>query len=170
MASVYRAARAVLTTAEKRQDGRMTSLDDVARLGRQEQGLAVISTVRADGTVQASLVNAGVMPHPITDEPCLAFVTYGKVKLANLRRRPQLVATFRSGWQWASVEGDAELIGPDDPHPDVDAERLRLLLREVFSAAGGTHDNWAEYDRVMAEQRRTVVLVTPERLYSNPQS
>jgi hypothetical protein len=44
---------------------------------------------------------------------------------------------------------------------------LRLLLREVFVAAGGSHDNWAEYDRVMAEQRRTVVFVTPTRIYSN---
>lgn len=148
----------------------MATLDDFAALGRKEQGLAVISTVRADGSVQSSLVNAGVMPHPITGAPCVAFVTYGRVKLANLRRRPQLAATVRSGWQWASVEGRAQIIGPDDPHPAVDPERLRLLLREVFSCAGGTHDDWAEYDRVMAEQRRAVVLVAPRRVYSNPQS
>lgn len=146
----------------------MANLDDFAQLARKEQGLTVIATVRADGTVQSSLVNAGVMPHPITGKPCLAFVTYGKVKLANLRRRPQLAATVRSGWQWASVEGSAEIIGPDDPHPAIDAERLRLLLREVFSSAGGTHDNWAEYDRVMTEQRRAAVLVSPDRIYSNP--
>ncbi len=59
------------------------------------------------------------------------------------------------------------MIGPDDAHPEVDPERLRLLLREVFVAAGGSHDNWAEYDRVMAEQRRTIVFVTPTRVYSN---
>lgn len=145
----------------------MTTLADVAELAGKEQGLAVVSTMRADGTIQSSLVNAGVMDHPIGGEPSLAFVTYGRVKLANLRIRPQLTATFRSGWQWATVEGRAELIGPDDPHPAVDAERLRLLLREVFSAAGGSHDDWAEYDRVMAEQRRAVVLVSPRRVYSN---
>jgi PPOX class probable F420-dependent enzyme len=145
----------------------MTTLDEFADLGRKEQGLAVVSTVRADATIQSSLVNAGVMKHPISGEPSLVFVTYGKVKLANLRLRPQLAATFRSGWQWATVEGGAELIGPDDPHPAVDGERLRLLLREAFTAAGGTHDNWDEYDRVMAEQRRAVVLVRPERIYSN---
>ena len=48
-----------------------------------------------------------------------------------------------------------------------DADQLRLMLRAVFTAAGGTHDNWDEYDRVMAEQRRTVVLVAPSRVYSN---
>jgi PPOX class probable F420-dependent enzyme len=108
------------------------------------------------------------LPHPATAEQALAFVTYGKVKLANLRARPALAVTFRKGWQWATVEGRAELAGPDDPAPWLtDAEQLRLLLREVFTAAGGTHDDWDEYDRVMAQQRRTVVLVAPTRVYSN---
>lgn len=136
-------------------------------MGAKEQGLAVVSTLRADGTIQSSLVNAGVMGHPLSEQQVLVFVTYGKVKLANLRARPQLTATFRSGWQWVAVEGHAQLIGPDDPHAGVDAEGLRLLLREAFAAAGGSHDDWTEYDRVMAEQRRTVVLVEPTRIYSN---
>ncbi|MDT3438940.1 MULTISPECIES: TIGR03618 family F420-dependent PPOX class oxidoreductase [unclassified Pseudofrankia] len=145
----------------------MTTIDDLAALGREEHGLAVVSTVRGDQTIQSSVVNAGVLAHPFTGEAVLGFVTYGRVKLANLRARPQVTATVRSGWRWATVEGRAELIGPDDPHPDVDAERLRLLLREVFTAAGGTHDDWDEYDRVMAEQRRTAVFVRPDRVYSN---
>jgi PPOX class probable F420-dependent enzyme len=145
----------------------MTTLQDAAALARDEHGLVVVSTLRADGTIQSSLVNAGVLPHPTTDEAVLAFVTYGRVKLANLRVRPQLAATFRNGWRWATVEGRAELAGPDDPQPWLDPEHLRLLLREVFTAAGGEHDNWAEYDRVMAEQRRTVVLVEPGRVYGN---
>lgn len=146
----------------------MTTLDDAVALGAAENGLAVVSTLRADGTIQASLVNAGSLAHPVTGAPVLAFVTYGKVKLANLRARPQVTTTFRTGWKWATVEGAAELAGPDDPAPWLgDPDRLRLLLREVFTAAGGTHDDWAEYDRVMAEQRRTVVLVTPTRVYSN---
>jgi PPOX class probable F420-dependent enzyme len=145
----------------------MTTLDEAARLAADEHGLAVVSTLRADGTIQSTLVNAGVLDHPLTGEPMLAFVTYGKVKLANLRRRPQVTTTFRAGWRWATVEGRAELVGPDDPHPEIGAERLRLLLREVFTAAGGTHDDWDEYDRVMAQQRRTVAFVTPERVYGS---
>jgi hypothetical protein len=109
----------------------------------------------------------GVMRHPLVEQSVLAFVTYGRVKLANPRVRPQLTVTFRSGWQWVAVEGHAQLIGPDDPHPAIDTERLRLLLREAFEAAGGSHDDWAEYDRVMAEQRRTMVLIEPVRIYSN---
>jgi PPOX class probable F420-dependent enzyme len=145
----------------------MTTLDEFAALAAKEKGLVVVATLSADATIQSSVVNAGVMRHPLIDHAVLAFVTYGKVKLANLRARPQLAVTARSGWVWATVEGAAELIGPDDPHPAVDSERLRLLLREVFVAAGGTHDDWDTYDRVMVEQRRTVVLVKPAKVYSN---
>ncbi|MCV7442903.1 pyridoxamine 5'-phosphate oxidase [Mycobacterium paraense] len=146
----------------------MTTLDEAVALAKGESGLAVVSTIRADGTVQASLVNVGLLPHPATGEPALGFTTYGKVKLANLRARPQLAVTFKNGWQWATVEGRAELAGPDDAQPWLgDADRLRLLLREVFTAAGGTHDDWDEYDRVMARERRAVVLIAPTRVYSN---
>ena len=146
----------------------MTTLEQAVALAAAESGLAVVSTVRADGTVQASLVNVGLLPHPAGGQPSLGFTTYGKVKLANLRARPQLAITFKNGWQWATVEGRAELAGPDDAAPWLaDADQLRLLLREVFTAAGGTHDNWPEYDRVMARERRAVVLIEPTRVYSN---
>jgi hypothetical protein len=59
------------------------------------------------------------------------------------------------------------LIGPDDALPAFDANAQRLLLRKAFTAAGGNHDDWDEYDRTMVEQRRTAVLVSPSRIYSN---
>jgi PPOX class probable F420-dependent enzyme len=145
----------------------MPSIAEAWALSRDDHGLAVVATLRADATIQSSLVNVGVLDHPATGEQVLGFVTYGRVKLANLRARPQVTTTFRAGWQWAAVEGRAELAGPDDPRPWLDPERLRLLLREIFTAAGGTHDDWANYDRTMAEQRRTAVLISPSRVYSN---
>ncbi|MBB3603987.1 PPOX class probable F420-dependent enzyme [Mycolicibacterium sp. BK556] len=146
----------------------MTTLDEAVALATADRGLAVVSTLRADNTIQASLINAGILAHPAGGEPVLAFVTYGRVKLANLRARPAVTLTFRDGWQWATVEGRAELAGPDD-EPDwlSGPDQLRLLLREVFTACGGTHDNWDEYDATMAEQGRVVVLVAPTRVYSN---
>jgi hypothetical protein len=42
-----------------------------------------------------------------------------------------------------------------------------LLLREIFTAAGGHHEDFAEYDRAMAAERRTAILLTPTRLYAN---
>jgi hypothetical protein len=89
-------------------------------------------------------------------------------KLAHLRANPTIAVVVRAGWQWTAVEGTAQLIGPDDPHPDVNGEQLRLLLRDIFTAAGGTHDNWATYDQVMRDERRAAVLVSPTRVYSNP--
>jgi PPOX class probable F420-dependent enzyme len=146
----------------------MVTLEDAVGLAAADNGLAFVATLRSDNSIQSSLINAGVLAHPASGEPVLGFVTYGKVKLANLRARPQIAVSFRNGWQWATVEGTAELAGPDDAQPWLtDQEQLRLLLREVFSAAGGTHDDWDAYDQVMAEQRRTVVLVRPTRIYSN---
>ncbi|MFB9359470.1 TIGR03618 family F420-dependent PPOX class oxidoreductase [Actinoplanes nipponensis] len=147
--------------------GTIDTLTAAWALAAQDSGLAVVATLRADATIQSSLVNTGIVDHPATGGPVLAFVTYGRVKLANLRVRPQVTTTFRTGWRWAAVEGRAELAGPDDPRSWLDAEGLRLLLRGIFTAAGGSHDDWAEYDRVMAEQRRTAVLITPDRIYGS---
>jgi PPOX class probable F420-dependent enzyme len=143
----------------------MTSLEPFVAIAREVQFLAVASTLRADGSIQSSLVNAGVLPSPLDGQPVLSFVTYGRVKLANLRARRQLTLTTYAGWRFCTVEGQATVVGPDDPHDELDAERLRILLREVFAAAGGTHDNWAEYDRVMRDERRAAVLVAPTRIY-----
>ena len=112
----------------------MTTLQEAAEIGAGEHYLAVVSTLRADSTMQCSIVNAGVLDHPFGGERVVGFVTYGRSKLANLRSRPQVTVTYRSGWTWAAVEGRAELIGPDDPWPGVDAERLRLLLAATISS------------------------------------
>ena len=86
----------------------MTTLAEAAAIGSRDNYLAVISTARADGSVQASVVNAGVLPDPGTGQDVVAFVTYGRAKLANLRARPHVTVTFRAGWQWAQI---AEALG-----------------------------------------------------------
>jgi PPOX class probable F420-dependent enzyme len=147
------------------------TLERVRELVARENGLAVVITQRADGTPQATVVNAGVLDHPVAGEPVVGFVVRGDTrKLAHLRRSPRATVVFRVGWEWAAVEGAVDLAGPDDPLAGHDPADVPTLLRAVFRAAGGTHDNWDEYDRVMAEQRRTAVLVHPERVYSNPGS
>jgi len=146
----------------------MTDVADFAALVGRDQGLCVVSTLRAAGTIQSSVVNAGVLKHPVTGAAVVGFTTRGRsAKLANLRVRPRATIVVRVGWDWATVEGPVELAGPADPLPGVDAEGLRVLLRDVFTAAGGTHDDWPTYDRVMAEEGRAVVMIAPERVYSN---
>jgi PPOX class probable F420-dependent enzyme len=149
----------------------MSDLEDFARLIPADHGLCVISTLSPDATIQSSVVNAGVLPHPVTGTRVVGLVALGGTrKLANLRARPRANVVVRGGWEWAAAEGPVDLAGPDDPLPGVDAERLRLLLREIFTAAGGTHDDWPTYDRVMAQERRVAVLLTPERISANPRS
>ena len=141
----------------------MSGLQDFARLVDGDHGLCVVSTLRPDGTIQSSVVNAGVLPHPVTGAQVVGLVSRGDAhRVAYLRARPRATVVVRAGWEWAGVEGPVELAGPDDPMPGVDAERLRLLLREIFTAAGGTHDDFAAYDRVMAEERRVAGLVAPD--------
>ena len=146
----------------------MTDLADFAALVGRDNGLGVVSTLRPDATIQSSVVNVGVLPHPLTGAQVVAFVSRGAShRLGYLRARPRATVVLRAGWQWAAAEGAVELCGPDDPLPGVDAERLRVLLRDIFTAAGGTHDDWDTYDAVMAAERRTAVLVTPDRVYSS---
>jgi PPOX class probable F420-dependent enzyme len=149
----------------------VTELAAFSELVPLDHGLCVISTLRDDGSVQASVVNAGVLQHPVTGVEVVALVaTGGSRKLHNLRADPRATIVARAGWRWATVEGSAEIIGPDDPHPDLDGEALRLLLQNIFRAAGGTHDDWDTYDRTMANERRAAVLLAPRRTYANPQA
>jgi PPOX class probable F420-dependent enzyme len=143
-------------------------LDLVAELVGGSGGLCTVGVTRADGSVHATVVNAGLLAHPVSGRPVVGFVARsGARKVAHLRARPRAAVTFRVDWRWATVEGDATLVGPDDPHPEVDADRLRRLLREVYQACGGTHDDFDEFDRVMARERRLAVLVEPVRTLVN---
>jgi PPOX class probable F420-dependent enzyme len=147
----------------------VANIEDFRKLVAGDHGLVVVSATRGDGTISSSVVNAGVLRHPVTGETVVGMVVRGGTKkLANWRQRPYANVVIRSGWQWAAAEGRVDLIGPDDPEPSVDAERLRLLLREIFTAAGGTHEDFDTYDRVMREERRTAVFVHPDRVYANP--
>ncbi len=147
----------------------MIDLSTFAELASLNHGLCVFSTLHEDGSIQASVVNAGILQHPMKGEPVVGLVAAGgSRKLRNLRADPRAAIVVRAGWLWATVEGNAEIIGPDDPHPDVDGEALRQLLRNIFQAAGGTHDDWEAYDRAMAAERRAAVLIGVRRAYTNP--
>lgn len=141
------------------------TMDDVRRFAAADQGLAVISFGRPDRSVHSSLVNAGVMVHPLTGEEVVALVVRGNaVKLRHWRGVPRASIVFRSGWSWVGVEGTTTIIGPDDKYESFDPASVPQLLRDVFTAAGGTHEDWDEYDKVMASERRTAVFIHPTRV------
>lgn len=147
----------------------------VQAYGSAEKWLAVLVTTRPDGQPGVSVVNAGITAHPVTGQPVVAFVARGATaKLTNLRHLPRATLVFRSGWEWVAVRGSVQLAGPDDPLPGLGSEAgrpeeaLRLLLRDIYAAAGGHHDDLDGYDRAMAAERRTAVLVQPDHFTSNP--
>jgi hypothetical protein len=138
-------------------------------IGARESGLAVVTTLRLDGSIHATVVNAGVVQHPVTTEAAIGFVARGgTMKLVHLRARPRATVVFRSGWEWVAVDGDVDLLGPDDILEGLSASDVPALIRVVYAAAaGGSPDDWAPLDDVIAIERHTAVFLRPVRAYTN---
>lgn len=147
----------------------MADMNEVREYLADEHGLATVSTSQADGRVLSSVINCGVMNHPVSGEETVALVSRGgAARLGHIRNGAEVTVAVRRGWKWRAVTGPADIIGPDDAADGYDAEALRLLMREVYQAAGGDHDDYEEYDRVMLEDRRAAVFVRPDRVIGNP--
>ena len=125
----------------------------------------MVSVLSRNGSIASSVVNAGVLEHPISGQPVVGFVVQGSArKAAHLRRDPRRTVLWRDGWRWIGERGSRP-VGPDDSSPGLDGDGVARLLRAVFEGAGGTHDDWDEFDRVMAAERRCAVLVRPVRIF-----
>ncbi len=134
----------------------MPSLDDLHGLLEQSR-VAVFTTFRRDGMPQQSLVTVGRM------DDGLAFTTRSRnAKARNLARdaRCAMMLVSPDRRAFAVLDGEAETLGSHN----LDAERLRLKLREVYAAAGGQHDDWNSYDRAMVEQGRVAITLRPSRI------
>ena len=148
----------------------MTTPEEAAALARNERGLVVVATLRGDGTIQSSLVNAGIVPHPVTGESTLAFVTNGPVKLANLRPAPgdrHVPATAGSGQQ---SKDTPSWLGRTIPIPGSTpndsaycSERSSPMPAASTTTGTPTTEPWPRN----AEERRAAVLVRPDRFYTN---
>ena len=142
-------------------------LELVRQLSADANHLAVVAVTRRDGSVHASLVNAGVLDDPFNGQPVVGVVVAGAAaKLRHLRRVGRGAAVFQAGYRWVAVEGAVRIAGPDDLEL-TSAEAVPGLVRQVFVAAGGDHGDWAEFDRVMAAERRAAVYINPDRITTN---
>src|SRR5690606_41877818 len=84
----------------------MADLTDVQRIIDEGGHRGVVSAVRADGSIQSSVVAAGITEHPVTGEPSVAFTTVdGSVKLRLWRARPPATIVFQAGSPWARGGG-----------------------------------------------------------------
>lgn len=113
----------------------------------------VLTTYRADGTLQSSPVSGGV-----DAQGRIVVATYPqRAKAANLRRRPRasvVVLSDEFNGPYVQVDGDAEVV--DLP------EALEPLV-EYFRCIAGEHPDWDEYRRAMVDQRKCLIRVTPRR-------
>ncbi|WP_158842945.1 PPOX class F420-dependent oxidoreductase [Saccharothrix deserti] len=137
-----------------------TLFDPYALLARSRIG--VLATIKSDGRPQLS----PVMPAFDRDAGVIRVsTTEGTAKVANLRRDPRatLEVTSANGWEWATVEGVATLVGPGtDPNgPEVQA------LVDYYRVAAGEHPDWDEYRSVMVSDRRVLITMTVDKVYGS---
>lgn len=120
---------------------------------------SVVTTFRGSGAAQMSVVKAGAYKDGV-----VTVLIGSSAKLKNLAIDPRCtVLTVNNNWgEWAVVEGKVEISDWDN----TDHEALRVALRDAFRACGGgEHPDWEEYDRVMKEDRRAIVLIKPDHAY-----
>ena len=113
----------------------------------------VLTTFRADGTLQSSPVSAGV-----DDDGRIVIASYPKrAKSANIRRTPRASVTVLSddfNGPYVQVDGDAEVIDlPDAVEPLVD----------YFRSISGEHPDWDEYRQAMVDQDKSILRIAPTR-------
>jgi PPOX class probable F420-dependent enzyme len=134
-------------------------LPDNVREFASQTHRGVLTTFRRNGAAQMSIVSCGPYRNGV------AFTTTAdRAKLLNLKRNPRcsLLISQEDWWGYVVLEGHAEVLSADN----TDAEEFRMALRDAYRAASGTeHPNWEEYDRAMIDDRRSVIIVLPDRIY-----
>jgi PPOX class probable F420-dependent enzyme len=113
----------------------------------------VLTTFRADGSLQSSPVTGGV-----DEAGRIVIASYPvRAKSANIRRRGRASITVLSdefNGPYVQVDGGGEVIDlPDAVDPLVD----------YYRSIAGEHSDWAEYRRAMVDQGKCLIRVTPQR-------
>jgi len=112
---------------------------------------ALVITVRADGSPQASPVTCGV-----DEAGRIVVATYpSRAKTRNARKDPRVSVVVLSddfGGPWVQIDGDAEVI---------DSSEAVEPLVSYYRAIAGEHPDWAEYRAAMLRQGKSLLRVTP---------
>lgn len=113
----------------------------------------VLTTFRADGSLQSSPVTGGV-----DDLGRIVIASYPqRAKSTNIRRQGRASITVLSDefdGPYVQVDGEAEVIdSPEAVEPLVD----------YFRAIAGEHPDWDEYRQAMVDQGKCLIRVTPKK-------
>ena len=113
----------------------------------------VLSTTRADGRPQLSLVSGG-----LTTDGAFVVSTYpSRAKARNVRRNPAvsiLVMGEAFNDEWVQIDGEAAVL--DLP----DAEDAFV---GYYRSISGEHPDWDEYRQAMADQGKCMIVMEPTR-------
>lgn len=126
------------------------SLDELLEFVRPRHRM-VLTTFRADGSLQSSPVTGGV-----DDQGRLVIASYPqRAKSVNIGRTARASVTVLSdefNGPYVQIDGEAERIDlPDAVEPLVD----------YFRAVAGEHPDWDEYRQAMIDQRKCLLRITP---------
>ena len=145
-----------ISSDDRRANYRASDLDlDRSELAEHLRGRHrwVLSTTRADGRPQMSLVTGGMIA-----DGRLAVSTYPeRVKARNARRNPHVsVAVMGEEFNdaWVQIDGDAEVLDLPDAGD---------AFVEYYRSISGEHPDWDEYRQAMVDQGKCIILVTPTR-------
>jgi PPOX class probable F420-dependent enzyme len=133
-----------IATAEK------VGLSDLLDFVRPRHRM-VLTTFRADGSLQSSPVTGGV-----DEQGRVVIASYPqRAKSANIRRTPKasvVVLSDEFNDAYVQIDGDAEVI--DVP------EAVESLV-DYYRAIAGEHPDWDEYRSAMLDQRKCLIRVKP---------
>ena len=101
--------------------------------------------------------------HVVTDGTFEVSVTDDRAKTRNVRRdsRVSLHVSAPDFWSYVVVDGTAETLPVAAREDDATVEALVRYYR----LAAGEHPDWDEYRRVMVEEQRLLLRITPQRAY-----
>lgn len=120
----------------------------------RENSRAVLSTIKADGRPQLSLVDYGLD----ADGLIRIQTTRPAAKTKNSQRDPRVsLSVIGENWyQYIVVEGVAGFIEDNPLH----------ALRETYQLiAGQPHPDWEEFNQAMIDEQQVVMTIDIERLY-----
>jgi PPOX class probable F420-dependent enzyme len=127
-------------------------------LGSGNKGVLV--TLRRNGRPQLSNVTYAWFPE---ESLIRVSVTADRAKTANARRDPRVSfhVTSDDFWQYAVIDGTAELSQVAEKESDPAVEELVMLYRTI----SGEHPDFGDYRAAMVRDRRLVLRIRPEHAY-----
>jgi hypothetical protein len=134
--------------------------EPASRQRRRIQGLGVL-TVTGGPEAGSAVVSAAVMPHPISQNDVVAFlVERGSAAHSMLQSTKVAQFSFEREAPRGLVAGPVELVQADP----IQADWFRWMVGEVFTAAGGTPDDWNAHDQTIGVRSTVVAFLRPEQI------